>query len=154
VTIATLHVLFYQLTVAADWCGTENKPQMICEVMAPKKTIVRELSFSNYAENDILSERAVNAYIDIIENSQEWKSALNEHGAFMKCAQILEEKVLWGEDRKDYDGPNDPQALIDYLRAAALKRHHQHVSNKSDLSATRRTNTLACGIKAPCGEHF
>jgi len=149
VTLSALHVMLYQLMVAADWCGLRRKPYMICEVVAPKKTIVRELSFSNHVENDILSSRAVGAYIDVIEQSEEWQRASQEHGAFLKCSRILEERVLWGEDRKDYNGPNDPQALINFLRAAALKRHQQHVSNihriygkGAGLVSRRGTNKL------------
>lgn len=149
VTLSALHIMLYQLTVAADWCELGRKPYMICEVVAPKKTIVRELSFSNHVENDTLSARAVGAYIDIIEQSEEWQGASQEHGAFLKCSRILEERVLWGEDRKDYNGPNDPQALINFLRAAALKRHQQHVSNihriygkGAGLISKRGTNKL------------
>jgi hypothetical protein len=85
----------------------------------------------------------------MIEQSEEWQNTSQEHGAFLKCSRILEERVLWGEDRKDYNGPNDPQALINYLRAAALKRHQQHVSNihriygkGAGLVSKRGTNKL------------
>lgn len=125
VTLGAFHIMLYQLTVAADWCSA-RRPHLICEVVAPKKTIVRELSIRNHTENDMLSRRAVGAYIDAIENSDEWKHAIQEHGAFVHSRQILEERALWGQD---YDGPNDPQALINDFRDSALKRHLQHVSN-------------------------
>ncbi len=125
VTLGALHIMLYQLVVAADWCDL-RRPHLICEVVAPRKTIVRELSIRNHTENDMLSRRAVGAYIDAIEMSEEWKSAAKEHGAFINSKQILESRALWGHD---YDGPNDPQALINEFRESALKRHVQHVSN-------------------------
>jgi hypothetical protein len=145
VTLAAFHIMLYKLTVASDWCNL-RRPHMICEVVAPKKTIVRELSIGNHTENDMLSRRAINAYIDAIENSREWKTAAAEHGAFQKCGEILEQRVLWGQD---YDGPNDPQALINDFRELAQKRHSQHVANVhriygkgAGLVSKRGTNKL------------
>jgi len=102
--------------------------KIVCEVVAPKKTLVREISCELYQVNNLLSEQAVASYISQIENSEEWQRAITESGAFVKCRQILKNKVLWGED-EDYEGPNDPVNLIKELRSAALKRHRQHVGN-------------------------
>lgn len=126
VTLSALYVLLYQLRVATEWATGERKPFMICEAVAPKKTLVRELSFTNYLANNSLSEKAISAYIDEIEQSQEWKEALDESEAFMKCRDILITRVRWGED---YSGSNSSEALLSELRADALKRHRQHVAN-------------------------
>jgi len=126
VTLSAFYVLLYQLWVATEWATGERKPFMICEVVAPKKTLVRELSFTNYLANNSLPEKAIAAYIDEIEQSSEWQEALGESESFMKCRYILITRVRWGED---YFGSNSPEALLTELRADALKRHRQHVAN-------------------------
>ncbi len=128
VNLTGLHLLKYQLTISQQILGSQKPTKIVCEVVAPKKTLVREISCELYQGNNLLSERAVASYISQIENSEEWQRAITESGAFVKCRQLLKNKVLWGED-KDYDGPNDPVNLIKELRSAALKRHRQHVGN-------------------------
>lgn len=126
VNLAGLHLLKYQLTVSRQVLGLEEPIRLVCEVVAPKKTLVREISCDLYQENNLLPARAVECFISNIENSLEWQQALAENGAFEKCRQILRDKARWSED---YDGPNDPQQLIAALRQAAMKRHRQHVAN-------------------------
>lgn len=126
VNLAGLHLVKYQLTVSRQ-CRSLSAPlSLICEVVAPKKTLVREISCDLYHENNLLPTQAVEAFIANVETSGDWQQALTENGAFEKCSKILRDKVRWGED---YEGPNDPQQLIAALRQAAMKRHRQHVAN-------------------------
>lgn len=126
VNLAGLHLVSYQLTVSRQMLGLGPPLSFICEVVAPKKTLVRETSCELYQENNLLPARAVEALVLRIEDSPEWQKAITENGAFEKCRRILREKVRWGED---YDGPTDPGQLIAALRQAAMKRHRQHVAN-------------------------
>jgi len=126
VNLAGLHLLKYQLTVSRQALGLGGSVNLICEVVVPKKTLVREVSCDLYQENNLLPARAVEAFISNIEVSSEWQKALNENDAFEKCSAILRDKARWGED---YEGPRDPQQLIAALRQAAMKRHRQHVAN-------------------------
>lgn len=126
VNLAGLHLLKYQLVVAHQVVGTVIPPMLICEVVAPKKTLVREVSCDLYQANNLLPAQAVDAFISRIESSEEWRRAVTETGAFEKCRKILRDTVRWGEE---YDGPNDPVELIAALRQAAMKRHRQHLAN-------------------------
>jgi hypothetical protein len=126
VNLAGLHLVRYQLTVARQLLGHTTPPSFVCEVVAPRKTIVREISCDLYQDNNLLPAEAVEAYITAIESSKEWQQALTENGAFEKCRAMLQDKVRWGED---YDGPSDPRQLMQALRQAAMKRHRQHVAN-------------------------
>ena len=126
VNIAGLHLIKYQLTVARQLLGHATPPSFVCEVVAPRKTLVREISCDLYQDNNLLPAEAVGAYIGNIDSSTAWKQAATENGAFEKCRAILRDTVRWGED---YDGPSDPYQLIQALRQAALKRHRQHVAN-------------------------
>lgn len=146
-TLGALHVMLYQLTLAAEWCGKE-RPALVCEVVAPKKTLVRELSITSYQENNELSARAVDALIKEIQCSPEWQTALAQPGAFTQCRAVLQERVWWPRKDNDYNGPNDPEKLLEELRTEALRRHRQHVGRVHrsyggdiGLISRRATNT-------------
>lgn len=126
VTLAGLHLLKYQLTASRQWMGVDRPVSFVCEVVAPKKTLVREVSCNLYQENNLLPAQAVEAFISAIESSADWQRALTESGSFEKCKAILSDRVRWNEN---YDGPNDPQQLLATLRRDAMKRHRQHVAN-------------------------
>jgi hypothetical protein len=128
VTLSALHVLLYQLMVAIELQGGRQL-RFVCEIVAPKKSLVRELSSENYLENNVLPTQALGAHIDAVENSPEWKSALQEPDAFLRCRQILQERVRWGDSSGDYDGPGDPASLIAELRSIAFTGHGQHVAH-------------------------
>ncbi|HMZ19876.1 MAG TPA: hypothetical protein PLD20_18210 [Blastocatellia bacterium] len=147
VTLGALHIVLYQLQLAAEWSGRTNRPRFVCEVVAPKKTLVRELSAESYLNNNLLSAQAVEAYINRIEQSDEWRQSLNEHGAFLKCRELLEKYLGWTGD--DYEGPSDPRQMMVALREAALKGHRQHTANvhrsygrEMGLVSKRGTNKL------------
>lgn len=126
VTLAGLHLLKYQLTVSRQVLGLTPTPEFICEIVAPKKTLVREASSENYQNNNMLPARAVERYIANIKESREWREALTDEGAFQKCKDILGEQVHWGDD---YNGSPEPERLFDTFHQSAMKRHRQHVAN-------------------------
>lgn len=130
VTLSAFHVILYQLHLASEWCGETGPVHFVCEVVAPKKTLVRELSGVTLQRNAQLPQRAVEAYIKRIEDSEEWRRAATQAaGAFPTCQKLLREHVRWPMDREDYDGPNDPESLMAELRRRAVARHRQHVAN-------------------------
>lgn len=126
VNLAGLHLMKYQLSVSRQVLGMVKPLSLVCEVVAPKKTLVREISCDLYQENNLLPAQAVETFIANIEASEEWQKAIKESGAFEKCKVILLEKARWGED---YEGPPDAEQLLGALRQAAIKRHRQHVAN-------------------------
>lgn len=126
VNLAAFHLVQYQLQVARDVVGDSEPFKMVCEIVAPKKTLVREISCELYQQNNLLSGRAVMAYIEAIERSEEWNFAKSQPGAFVRCKNILREKVLWGDD---YDGAPNPEDLMTELKTSAKRRHGQHVAN-------------------------
>jgi hypothetical protein len=126
VNLVGLHLVKYQLSVSRQALGMTKPLSLVCEVVAPKKTLVREISCDLYQENNLLPAQAVESFISNIEASEEWQRAIKESGAFEKSKAILLEKARWGED---YEGPADAEQLIGALRQAAIKRHRQHVAN-------------------------
>jgi hypothetical protein len=123
VTLSTLHLLRYHLSVASTWAGGDGLPYMVCEIVAPKKTLVREVSLRTYGQNDSLSAGAVEQFIDRIRDSDAWRIAVSS-GAFAECREVLEQAVSWGAH---YNLSSDPEEMLADLRIEALKGHQQHV---------------------------
>ena len=93
VNLAGLHMLKYQLSISRQLLGASTPLKLICEVVAPKKTLVREISCDLYQSNNLLPAQAVETFISNIEKSDDWQRAITENGAFEKCRQILRERV-------------------------------------------------------------
>ena len=125
--LGALHLSLYQLAVAASVCA-ENRPYFVCEVVAPRKTLIRELSVTSYITNNQLTQRAVEAYVREIGQSPEWQTQAADPAGFAACCQTLRDKVRWPRD-DDYSGPAQPEGLLESLRTSALNRHRQHPAN-------------------------
>ncbi len=63
VNLAGLHLLTYQLGVSRKVLGLEDPLQLVCEVVAPKKTLVREIACDLYQENNLLPAQAIETLI-------------------------------------------------------------------------------------------
>ena len=126
--LGTLHLALYQLVTAAALCGGE-RPSFVSEVVAPRKTLVRELSVRSYQLNDQLPATAVQEYVDNLGRMEEWKTAVAEPTEFDTCRELARNYARWPQDEDDYDGPAEPEQLLSELRRAALKRHRKHVGN-------------------------
>ena len=146
--LGTLHLALYQLVTAAALCG-DNRPSFVCEVIAPRKTLVRELSVMSYLRNNELPARAVDEYVGKLGRTEEWKTAAADPSAFATCRQLARDYARWPQDEDDYDGPAEPEELLAELRRAALQRHRRHVGGVhrsygggAGLVSRRGTNRL------------
>lgn len=133
VTLGALHVLLYQLRVAASWARPETAPlHFICEVVAPRKTLVRQQSVLNYQHNNILTAKALDSYLQRIEQSAAWQAALSQSASptesFARCREILDSHVWWGS-KKEYDSVPQPDRLLRVLRERAMRKHRRVVAN-------------------------
>ena len=127
--LGTLHLVLYQLVTAADLCG-DKRPSFVCEVVAPRKTLVRELSVMSYLRNNDLPARAVEEYVRTLGRTEKWKTAAADPSAFATCRQLARDYARWPQDQDDYDGPAEPEELLAELRRAALQRHRRHVGTR------------------------
>ena len=143
IELCAFHVMLYQLNTATWFIPDSCKVYFICEVIAPKKTLVRELSINNYQQNNFLTTQAVEAYISRISKSDNWLAAIEDStvaDAFIKCKEILQNELWWpasqsnGSDR--YDGPSNATALLKELKKAAQKKHRQHAGNVHRIYGT------------------
>lgn len=123
VTLGALHLLRYHLSSASLWTGGTGEPYLVCEIIAPKKTLVREVSLRTYGQNDALSATAVEKFIERIRESEPWRAAVSS-GEFPQCQEVLRDALGWESDSHS----SDPDAVLDEVKAAALKRHQRHAA--------------------------
>jgi hypothetical protein len=126
--LGAFHLALYQLEVAALSCQ-QPRPTYVCEIVAPRKTLVRELSGMSYLQNSQLPARAVEIYVQSVAQAPAWLAAARDPAGFATCRQVMRDLVRWPSDEDDYEGPAEPETLLAELRRAALARHRQHVGN-------------------------
>jgi hypothetical protein len=76
VTITGLHLIIYLLTRAKATLGEDASPSFVLEIVAPKKTTVRELASDEYQRNNNLPQRAIEHYIRSTADLPEWQACL------------------------------------------------------------------------------
>lgn len=126
-TLGAMHLMLYQLRIAREWTSDTAPAHFICEVVAPKRTFVRQQSIFNFQDNNGLASKAIEAYVNEIELSDEWQKSLNDSAtkeeAYVTCRGILERQLWW--KAKEYHGEHDPTKLLQKLREVALDRHRK-----------------------------
>ena len=71
VNLAGLHLVKYQLTVSRQLLSLSTPLSLICKVVVPKKTLVREIPCDLYQENNLLPAQALETFIAKIEMSSD-----------------------------------------------------------------------------------
>ncbi|PKU22912.1 hypothetical protein [Telmatospirillum siberiense] len=69
--LGTLHMLLFALETAAAVLG-RGRPSLICEIIAPRRELVRQRSIASYYENDALSRQAAEVYAEQVLKEGDW----------------------------------------------------------------------------------
>ena len=151
INLIGFHLLRYQLFVSRQIIDHETDfsgIHFVCEIVAAKKTSVREKSWESFQTNNCLSEQAINVYIASQIDEEVWNKLQNENQitAIETAKTIFQQKFLW-------DANDSGATTIDELRktlvAQALTRHGHHFGNihrvygrEIGLVSRRGTNRL------------
>ncbi len=131
INLIGFHLLRYQLYVSRQILDRETDfsgIHFVCEIVASKKTSVREKSWESYQANNCLSEQAIDAYIVSLLDEKVWDKLRNEdqRTAIETAKSILQQKFFW-------DSHGDDTITVDELRnnfvAQAQNRHGHHFAN-------------------------
>jgi len=122
VTSATFGLLLYQLHTSANIVGGRPKPPMICEIVAPRKGLVRELSIESFEENSFLSIEAAEKLITTAESHPAWNLPGASGDRLNRRRDVLEELFRWSDEGQ----VNDPDELLPHFRHEAKERHRRH----------------------------
>jgi hypothetical protein len=128
VTITGLHLSLYFLRRAHQECGEASPLSLVCEIVAPVRTKVRDLSCDSYAHNNQLPQRALESYVQKTVQTEGWGKALASADPSMNAREVLTKRFMWPGDEEDLDLPKDPLELLEELKKRALVRHFGHVA--------------------------
>lgn len=131
VDLLGLHLMLYMLRRAAEWAPGSPPVRLVLEIIAPRRTTVRDLAVESFRVNDQLSLKALEGYLDAeVRQSQAWRVACaepDEDERHLAAARVLHDKVMW--DKADEGaGEREPEEMLKALTEQARKRHGQHVS--------------------------
>lgn len=123
VTSGTFGLLLYQLHTSAHLIGGPVVRPIICEVVAPKKGLVRELSMECFEENSLLSMEAMNHLVNRVTTDARWDQGAGPVEKLSNRRAVIADMYRWS----DKDSPvSDPDDLIKEFRSAARNRHQRH----------------------------
>jgi hypothetical protein len=125
VALTGLNLILYQLDRGRDLLAKE-RIQLVCEIVSPKKSVIRDLSADSYQQNNILPQQAMERYIRRITESENWQNALISDDPFQNSIDILKREFGWPDSYDDKQCV-DANALVDELVILATTRHRQHV---------------------------
>lgn len=128
VTITGLHLIIYLLSRAKTTLGEPTPLRFVLEIVAPKKTTVRELASDEFQKNNNLPQRSIEHYIRSTVDLPEWKACLNSFNPVEDAIDLLKERFAWSAKEEELDGSGSPEALLNSLRENAVKRHQQHLA--------------------------
>ena len=122
VTTGTFGLLLYQLHTSNYVLGRQRIPPIVCEVVAQRKGLVRELSIDSFDSNSNLSMESLNSVFQKVESSDEWNVAGSSTDVLARRKGILQREFRWEED----SGITDPDDLWHSFKELARARHRQH----------------------------
>lgn len=124
VTMTGLNLVLYQLERARE--VLEDEPiELVCEIVSPRKTVVRDLSADSYQRNNNLPQQAVERFVRKTGETEEWAKAISSDDAVLHAADILKKAFGWPDNEED-EQAQDPATLINQLTDRAISRHKQH----------------------------
>jgi len=150
VNITGLHLIMYNLKRAKEILDEGEKPKFVVEILAPKKTIVRELSSESFIENNNLSRLAVEKFVRNVTEKNEW-ARVRESNTVSEAMSILRNEFAWPKESKEPElaSIKNVDDLLQELVDSAIKRHKQHVDKfhsvwgkEIGLSSRRGTRKL------------
>jgi hypothetical protein len=133
VDLLGLHLTLYFLRRSSEWCKEPNPVRLVLEIVAPKRSTVRDLAADSFQQNGLLSRRAIGNFLDEeLSASAEWATACSSSDPFGNAMELTFRKTAWKALRNggaEYDGPRTPEGLLQEIHSIVEKRHLQHVAN-------------------------
>ncbi len=128
VDLVGLHLVLYLLRRAAEWTRDDGPVRLVLEVVAPRRTTVRDLATESFAANGRRTGKAVDNFItERVARSAEWCAACEvvDEGARAEAMRSVLEALVRA-DPNSVSGA-DPERVLQGLRDFAQKRHAGHL---------------------------
>jgi hypothetical protein len=127
VTMTGLHLILYQLQRSAEVLGQANPISMVCEIVSPKRSVVRDLSADSFQGNNALPQQALERFIRAIATTPEWRAALQSDEPGPNAAELLSKTFDWPDLDDADEAQGQAEELLEELVRRAVVRHKQHV---------------------------
>lgn len=129
VLVTGLHLLIYFLRQASA-VAAQQVPTFVCEIVAPRRTAVRDIALRSFETNQALPRAAIETLLRSVTNSDAWKAAVNDPEPLPAAARVLCGHFDWPSDEELHRIPANysPEDLLKRLTELALVRHRQHVA--------------------------
>jgi hypothetical protein len=127
VTMTGLHLIRYLLQRAAEALDQAEPITLVCEIVSPKRSVVRDLSADSFQGNSALPQQALEHFIRRIAETPEWRAAKESDEPGPNAAELLARAFDWPDLDDPDEIPGSPDALLEELIRRALVRHKQHV---------------------------
>lgn len=127
--LGSLHVLLYALETAAAVVDLP-RPSLVCEIIAPRRELVRQRSIASYYGNDALGRQAAEAYAERLLAIEDWRDvhdpALSESERLQLAAELLERDFGYAPKELHVASPED---LLLQFRQALEAKHDDNWSS-------------------------
>jgi hypothetical protein len=127
VSIMGLHLIIYFLRRAQMVLGMDEQPKFILEILAPKRTVLRDLASESFLQNNNLSSNAIAELISRTTALERWQSCSQSEDPMLAASMVLKELFAWPEKLEELENIPSPQVLLDRLKEAAIARHKKHL---------------------------
>jgi hypothetical protein len=127
VAMTGFHLILYQLHRAAEVLEQTSPITMVCEIVSPKRSVVRDLSADSFQGNNALPHQALESFIRTIATTPEWLKALESDEPGPNAAELLSKTFDWPDLDDADEAQGQPKDLLEELIRRALVRHKQHV---------------------------
>lgn len=127
VTMTGMHLLQYQLQRASEVLHLDEPITLVCEIVSPKRSVVRDLSADSFQGNNALPQQALERFIRRISETPEWRRALESDEPGLNAAEALANAFDWPDLDDADEVQGTPTELLEELVRRALVRHKQHV---------------------------
>jgi hypothetical protein len=127
VTMTGFHLILYHLQRAAEAAALEQPITLVCEIVSPKRSVVRDLSVDSFQNNNALPQQALERFIRGIATTPEWRAALQSEEPGSCAAELLSKRFDWPDLEDRDEAQSQPEKLLEELVRRAIIRHKQHV---------------------------
>lgn len=127
VTMTGLHLILYQLQRSTEVLAQQDPITLVCEIVSPKRSVVRDLSADSFQGNNALPQQALERFIREIVATPEWRAALQSDEPGPNAAELLSKTFDWPDLDDADEAQGQPEELLEELVRRAIVRHKQHV---------------------------
>lgn len=127
--LSALYFIEYILFKTKVVLGEQTDTNIVCEVVSTQNTKVRKLSADRFIQNNSLSSKALEKFIDTIQDDDVWKENLINYPdiASHNIELICKYFHLSNKTKKEYEEKTNLDDALNLLKENSTKLHKTHL---------------------------